>query len=90
MKPVRWTPHALREIARREIDRADAEQTLRQPDAIIPTPPQRDFYQRRYLDKVLSETMLLRVLVEETPTELVIVTLYKTSKLKKYEGGQSS
>jgi hypothetical protein len=88
MKPVRWTPHALREIARREIDRAEAELTLRQPDAVIPTPPGRNFYQRRYTDKVLSETMLLRVLAEETAEELVIVTLYKTSKLKKYEGGQ--
>jgi hypothetical protein len=90
MKPVRWTTHALREIARREIDRNEAELTLRQPDAIIPAPPLRDFYQRRYADKTLSETMLLRVLVEETVTELVIVTLYKTSKFKKYEGGQSS
>jgi len=33
--------------------------------------------------------MLLRVLVEETESELVIVTLYKTSKFEKYEGGQN-
>lgn len=66
MKPVRWTPHALREIAKREIDRAEAELTLRQPDAIVPATPARQFYQRRYVDKTLNETMLLRVLVEET------------------------
>lgn len=29
--------------------------------------------------------MLLRVVVEETETELVIVSLYKTSKFEKYE-----
>ena len=89
MKPVRWTAHALREIARREIDRAEAELALQQPDAVIPAPPSRCFHQRRYLDKSLGETMLLRVLVEETATERVLVTLYKTSKFKKYEEGQN-
>jgi len=79
----------LREIARREIDPAEVELTLRQPTAVIPTLPSRDFYQRRYVDKALNETMLLRVLVEETESELVIVTLYKTSKFEKYEGGQN-
>jgi uncharacterized protein (DUF302 family) len=32
--------------------------------------------------------MLMRVVVEETADEMVIVTLYKTSKLKKYEAGR--
>ena len=90
MKPVRWTPHALREIAKREIDRADAELTLRQPDAVIPAPPKRQFYQRRYIDNTLNQPMLLRLLIEETDAEMAVVTLYKTSKLKKYEGGQST
>ena len=50
----------------------------------------RDFhiFMRRYADSVLQTEMLLRVVVEETETEWVIVTLYKTSKFKKYEGGQ--
>ena len=87
MKPVRWTPHALRESARREIDRAEAELTLRQPDSVIPAPPTRHFYQRRYVDKTLNATMLLRVLVEETDSETAVVTLYKTSKFGKYEKG---
>ncbi len=90
MKPVRWTPHALREIARREIDRAEAELTLRQPDTVIAAPPARHFYQRRYVDKTLNEMMLLRVLVEETDSEMAVVTLYKTSKLGKYEKGSGA
>ena len=90
MKPVRWTPHALREIAGREIDRAEAELTLRRPDAIVPATPARHFYQRRYVDKTLNETMLLRVLVEETDLETAVVTLYKTSKFGKYEKGQGA
>jgi len=36
---------------------------------------------------VLETEMLLRVVVEETDTELMVVTLYKTSKFRKYEGG---
>ncbi len=90
MKPVRWSPHALREIAKREIDRAEAELTLRQPDAIVPASPSRHFYQRRYVDKTLNETMLLRVLTEETNAEMAIVTLYKTSKFGKYEKGSGA
>ncbi len=90
MKLVRWSPHALREIARREIDRAEAELTLRQPDAIVPASPARHFYQRRYADKTLNETMLLRVLVEETDAETAVVTLYKTSKFGKYEKGSGA
>ncbi|MFM2293925.1 MAG: hypothetical protein RLZZ350_338 [Verrucomicrobiota bacterium] len=89
MKPVRWTPHALHELAKREVDRDEVDLTLRLPDAVIPATPVRTFFQRRYLDHALSETMLLRVLVEETEFELVIVTLYKTSKLQKYETGSS-
>jgi len=77
----------LREITKREIDRAEEELTLHQPDAVIPAPPKRHFYQRRYIDKTLHETMLLRVLVEETDTEMAVVTLYKTSKFGKYEKG---
>ncbi len=42
---------------------------------------------RRYLDEVLEMEMLLRVIVEETDAEMVVVTLYKTSKFGKYETG---
>lgn len=45
---------------------------------------------RRYRDDVLRTEMLLRVIVEETRAELVVVTLYKTSKFRKYEGRPST
>jgi hypothetical protein len=59
-----------------------------QPDAVVPGRPPRQIYMRRYPDAVLQTEMLLRVVVEATAEELVIVTLYKTSKFAKYEGGQ--
>jgi hypothetical protein len=34
--------------------------------------------------------MLLRVLIEETDSEMAVVTLYKTPKFGKYEKGQSA
>jgi hypothetical protein len=35
----------------------------------------------------LRTELLLRVVVEEAAEEFVVVTLYKTSKFKKYEKG---
>ena len=85
MKSVRWTDHALEEMARREVPRADADQTLVTPDRVVPGNPPREIYQRRYHDALLGQEMLLRLVVEETALELIVVTLYKTSKLRKYD-----
>ena len=51
----------------------------------MPGNPPREIYQKRYHDPLLGEEMLLRLVVEETALELVVVTLYKTSKLRKYD-----
>jgi hypothetical protein len=42
---------------------------------------------RRYFDDTLSRQMLLRVVIEETASELVVVTAYKTSQVEKYLKG---
>jgi hypothetical protein len=39
---------------------------------------------RRYFDVRLGREMLLRVVVEETPDERVVITGYKTSQIAKY------
>ena len=39
---------------------------------------------RRYFDVHLGREMLLRVVVEETPEERAVITLYKTSQVAKY------
>ena len=84
MKPIRWTSHALDELAARDVSRAEAERTLTAPDRITAGRPPRLIYQRPYHDTLLGQQMLLRVVVEETALELTVVTLYKTSKLGKY------
>ena len=67
----------------------EAELAIAQPESVTPAHPRHQFRQRRFLDKTLNAKMLLRVLVEETDLEFVVVTLYKTSKFKKYEPGSS-
>ena len=87
MKPIRWTIHAERKAAEREVPRAEVELTVRRPESAVAGEPPRRIHMRRYTDATLQSPMLLRVVVEETPTELVVVTLYKTSKFGKYEPG---
>jgi hypothetical protein len=85
MKPIRWSAHARKKATKREISEVEVEQTITQPDSIMPGQPPRRIFMRRYLDEVLETEMLLRVVVEETDAEVVVVTLYKTSKFRKYE-----
>ncbi len=74
-------------MERREVAVAEVEKTIAQPDSVVPGQAPRRIFMRRYFDEVLQTEMLLRVVSEETVGEIVIVTLYKTSKFKKYAGG---
>jgi hypothetical protein len=87
MKPVRWTGHALQNLVDREINRANAESALRAPEHETPDPPGRRILMRRYHDSVLDQVMLLRVVVEDTAEETVVVTVYKTSQVQRYLRG---
>jgi hypothetical protein len=87
MKPIRWSPHARKKAAKREVQKNEVERTITRPDSIVPGQSRRRIFMRRYFDVILETEMLLRVVVEETDTELTVVTLYKTSKFAKYEGG---
>lgn len=42
---------------------------------------------RRYFDQVLQQEILLRMVVEDTATERVVITVYKTSQVAKYLKG---
>lgn len=84
MKPVRWTPHALKNLADREIPRQEADQAFSRPEAVSPGRGSRKIYMRRYFDSRLQQQVLIRAVVEETPQELVVTTVYITSKIGKY------
>ena len=87
MKPIRWSAHARKKAAKRDVHENEVERTIVRPDSIVPGQWRRQIFMRRYFDAILETEMLLRVVVEETDTELTVVTLYKTSKFAKYEGG---
>lgn len=76
--------HALKNLSDREIPRAEAEKALAEPEAVSPASSKRQFLMRRYFDDRLQQKMLVRVLVEETPQERVVITVYMTSKIGKY------
>ncbi len=83
-KPIRLSPHAERRALLRELDSGEVFQTLNAPDCILPGNPPRLIYQRRYWDRILKQEMLMRAVVEESPHERWVVTIYKTSKVEKY------
>ncbi|MHB8067965.1 MAG: DUF4258 domain-containing protein [Desulfobaccales bacterium] len=87
MKAVRWSPHALDNLSDREIDREMAEKTLADPELVVPGQTSRLVLMRRYFDQLLQQEMLLRVIVEDTATERVVITVYKTSQISKYLKG---
>lgn len=58
-----------------------------QPEAVAPSQPPRLVFMRRYHDRGLQQEMLLRIVVEETTTETVVITLYKASQFDKYLKG---
>ncbi len=84
MKRLRIPPHTLTNLRDREIAIAEVQLAIERPERIVAGYDLRKIYLRRYLDSIVNEEMLLRVIVEETETELVVVTAYKTSKLAKY------
>ena len=84
MKPLRWTSHALAALVDRDIDRTEVEQTIMSPAHSVVDPSRRAVLMRWYLDVPLGRQMLLRVVVEETPEERVVVTVNKTSQIAKY------
>jgi hypothetical protein len=84
LKPVRWSSHAERMLLEREVELEEAQQTLTNPDKILAAEAPRMIYQRRYFDRMLGQDMLLRLVVEESDAELLVVTVYRTSRLDKY------
>ena len=84
MKPIRGSPHAAKNLTDREIDRIEAERTLAEPEEVAPAQPPRQVLLSRYFDWVLQQEMPLRIVIEDTASERVVVTLYKTAQLSKY------
>ena len=84
MKKLVWTHHAEENLSEREIDPQEVYLTLENPEIRQPGIKGRIILIRTYFDISLNQKMLLRLIIEETATEIKIITVYKTSKIEKY------
>lgn len=80
----------MQNLESREIDRAEAEKTLNAPELIALGSPPRQVLMRRYFDTILNQEMLIRLVVEDSAEERVVITAYKTSQISKYLKGLKS
>jgi hypothetical protein len=64
------------------------EAVIRAPEQVVPDAddPKREIYQSRFRD-VKRKQKLLRIVVEEKEDEIVAVTAYPTSQLRRYWRG---
>jgi len=87
VKPLRIPPHTAKNFQDRDISRDEVELALAHPELVVPGYDSRQIYMRRYQDKTLGQEMLLRVIVEETENDRVVVSVYKTSRIERYLKG---
>ena len=82
MNNVVFSDHARKEILRRNITQLQIEEVLQSPEQIISVNEERNIYQSRI--ELNQKQYLLRVVGDIRGDLLTVVTIYKTSKVKKY------
>jgi hypothetical protein len=68
---------------RREIPRSFIDEVLAHPEQVVPERGSEKAYQSR-LDFGNGKIFLVRVIVNDTVSPAIVVTVYRTSKIKKY------
>ena len=83
---IKWTSHAEENLIEREVKREIAEMTIDSPELVVrdKTHLNRQVYMRQYFDDLLQAEMLCRVVIEESIEVKVVITVYKTSQIKRY------
>lgn len=80
-KPIVLSPHAHRQLAERGLAKKEVTRTVEQPEQLIPN-GNRLIAQRRITHA--EGLYLLRVIYEEDAEQIIVVTVYQTSKVNKY------
>jgi len=78
------TSHARFEAKRRAISTKLIRKVASKPEQLIKGRKKKWIAQSKYFDELEQQTMLLRVIFEETKDVRKIITVYKTSKIDKY------
>ena len=79
---IEYIPHATNKIKRRDLSPALIEQTLQNPNQRIEADKGRKIAQSK-IERAGTE-YLLRIIYEETPGKLLVITAYLTNKIEKY------
>ena len=80
----RLSEHARQEIERRRIPLILIEDTLAEPDQVVPERGVVKAYQSKC--EIHGKMFLLRVIVDDSVAPAVVVTAYRTTKIEKYWG----
>ena len=87
MKKISWHGHAKQRILERSIDPKIVLLAIKEPEQVF-TKNKFKVLHRRYYETAHRKHYLLRIFIEENPHEIVIYSVYKTSKINKYWRGQ--
>ena len=79
-----FTDHALSEMARRQISEEDVKTVLAKPEQTEMVRAGRAVYQSRLEMDEPPKIYLVRVFVDIDPRPPYVVTVYRTSKIRKY------
>lgn len=83
MKKISWHGHAKQRLWERSIDSKIVLLTIREPEQVF-TKGKFKVLHRRYYEIGHRKHYLLRVFIEESIHEIVVYSVYKTSKIDKY------
>jgi hypothetical protein len=79
-----FTEHARFEMERRRITEDDLKDLINQPQQKISTEKNRMILKKKYFDNIIKKEMLLRIIGKQEHGKFVVITAYKTSRIKKY------
>lgn len=79
-----FTTHSEEQMRARNISTEEVEDTVQNPQQQLPAVRGRQVFQSQYFDFVEQKNMLMRVIVEPQDEDLVVISVYKTSKVSKY------
>lgn len=77
-----FSKHVREEMKKRKIPQTLLEQVLQAPEQKVPEVDEITCYQSRV--QIGEKLFLLRVMVNEMVSPCVVVTVYRTSKIRKY------
>ena len=78
------TAHAEEQVRQRNIAKEIVLDTVENPQQRVLATGGRQVYQSQYFDRAEEKQMLLRVIVATQSEYLIVISVYKTSKIGKY------